>query len=49
MNSNSKIVFNHSNLKRKNGDLQADWCQIYGTAEPIAVWIWVVATEGQGW
>jgi hypothetical protein len=46
LNANRKIQCNHSYLKREDGDLLADWCQIYVTAEPAAVWICVVAPEG---
>jgi hypothetical protein len=40
------ILCNHTYLKREDVELLADWCQIYVTAEPIAVWICVVAPEG---
>jgi len=45
LNANGKILCNHSYLKREDSDLLADWCQIYVTAEPAAVWICVVAPE----
>jgi hypothetical protein len=46
LNANGKMLCNHSCLKREDGDLLADWCQIYVTADPAAVWICIVAPEG---
>ena len=46
LNANRKILCNHSYSKREDGDLLADWCQIYVTAEPAAVSICVVEPEG---